>query len=169
MTVHTCHLARAAPAPYRPRRGGYPDAVFTLHGDQFLEGLVRKLEEAPARIHERVAAELQARLAKVIDDQFADAVDPTGKPYLPPKDGGTPMQRTGALRASIRVVARSTPDGVEVQVVPGVDYAGYLQRGTRKMAPRRIVPGNTTAGALKWRAAAREAYAAAVRAWFHGA
>lgn len=143
--------------------------MFTLEGDQYLEELARRLEEAPQRVHDLLAQELQDRLTRVVDDQFADGVDPTGAAYIPPKDGGTPMVRSGALRANIRVVARSTPDGVEVSVVPGVPYAGYLQRGTRKMAPRRIVPGRTTAGAAKWRTAAREAYAAAVRAWFHGA
>jgi hypothetical protein len=133
-------------------------------GFQRLHGTLRKLSEVPSQ----AAADAAVRIADVIDGQFADGVDPTGAAYIPPKDGGTPMVRSGALRANIRVVARSTPDGVEVSVVPGVPYAGYLQRGTRKMAPRRIVPGRTTAGAAKWRTAAREAYAAAVRAWFHG-
>jgi len=142
--------------------------VFTFDDDQFLEKLARKLEEAPDWVHERAARELEDALAKVIDDQFADALDPNGVPYIPPKDGGTPMQRSGALRASVTVQAQSRPDGVEVTVDPGVPYATYLQRGTSRMAPRRIVPGSTTAGAVKWRLAGAEAYRRAVNAWFHG-
>lgn len=142
--------------------------MFTIEGDQFFDDLIRKLEEAPQRVHDRLAQELQPRLAEVIDAQFAEGLDPHGQPYLPPKDGGTPMQRTGALRASIRVVAEATPEGVVVRVLPGVPYATYLQTGTRRMAPRRILPGLTTAGAARWRQAGADAYRAAVNAWFHG-
>ena len=117
--------------------------MFTLEGDQYLEELARRLEEAPQRVHDLLAQELQDRLTRVVDDQFADGVDPTGAAYIPPKDGGTPMVRSGALRANIRVVARSTPDGVEVSVVPGVPW-------TTAIVSPFVRPVTTKLGAVGW-------------------
>lgn len=157
---------RVGEIQHRPRAGYHP-AVFSFEGDQFLERLVQRLEEAPEEIHAYVAQDLQESMAQVIDEQFDKGVDPYDVAYIQPLDGGTPMQRSGALRSGIRVVAQSNQDGVDVNVEPGVPYAKYLQYGTKRMAPRRIVPGQSIL-AVKWRQAGTDAYRKAVEAWIYG-
>lgn len=140
---------------------------FSFEGDQFLERAARLLEEAPRAIHDAVALDLERSLAGVIDQQFTTATDPQGVGYLAPKDGHSPpMQRSGALRAGIGVRCASEWGGVSVTVSSDRPYAAFLQGGTSRMAPRRIVPGSAMTSEA-WRGAVRDAYTRAFNRWFN--
>ena len=47
-----------------------------------------------------------------------------------------PAVDTGRLRASYGASASRTPDGAELEVASGREYAPYLEFGTRRMSPR---------------------------------
>ena len=61
---------------------------------------------------------------------------PNRRPHRASAPGETPARDSGDLVNSIRVL---TPAPETAQVVIGVEYAGYLEYGTRHMEPRPFV------------------------------
>jgi hypothetical protein len=143
--------------------------MFTFSSnDQFLRRLAQRLREAPDRIHRDMERRVRETAEELLEEQFASGRNPYGQPYPPPKDGHLPpMVRTGRLRRGLRVVVSSSADGISLSVQSEAPYAQYLQSGTRRMAPRRIVPG-TTVLAERWRQRLQAACTESVRAWMEG-
>lgn len=52
-----------------------------------------------------------------------------------------PFKRTGGLFRSIRVIKRKEPGQVDfhLRAGDGITYAGYVERGTRRIRPRRYL------------------------------
>lgn len=141
---------------------------FIFRDDPFLKKLADKLREAPRQIHDEMARRMEQKLREVLRAQFAEARDPLGRPYLPPKDGHLPpMRRTGALEDGLTVEAVSTSSGIFLNVTASVEYAKYLQTGTRRMKARQIVPA-TGVLAETWRRAIREANQESIEVWYRG-
>lgn len=64
------------------------------------------------------------------------------KTYAASAPGEPPAVRTGALRTSWQPVVKDIPDGVRLRLNTsqnGKRYPGYLENGTKRMAPRPYV------------------------------
>lgn len=144
--------------------------TFTFRpGDGFLRRMAARLREAPSRVHADMARRTRAAVEGLLAGQFATGTDPYGRPYPPARDrpAGPPMVRTGRLRDSLPVEVEVDRTGVRLSVLPGVSYAEYLQRGTRRMRARLIVPGTTVLAAV-WRARIEAARDETLREWLQG-
>jgi len=126
--------------------------------------LVVRLREAPKRVQAEAARGIAAEVTRLIDEGFDGRSDPYGKPWEPPKDGGTPMERTGRLRRGFRV--RVVPGGVglSVEVTNEAEYARWLQRGTERMEARKMFPDGKLP--KEWRDAFEKVYRDAIAKWY---
>lgn len=138
----------------------------SLRNTGFLRQLALHLREAPKVIQARAAAEIKTKVEELVDQGFATKTDPYGKKWQPPKDGGPTMERTGDLRRGFRVLIVKDARGVgmSLQIVNAQDYAQWLQRGTEKMAPRKMTPDTVIPEAYK--RVFKTAYERAVEAWY---
>lgn len=143
--------------------------TFTFNGgDQFLRRAAQQLREAPQRVRADVCREVERDIKAQLDSQFREGRDPFGRAYPPPKDGrNPPMVRSGALWRGLIVRATADGDAVRIEVISDQEYAGYLQKGTRKMVPRLITPGNSLI-APAWRDAYTRAAKRALDRWIGG-
>lgn len=138
------------------------------NGDQFLRDLAQRFRDAPARVHADMARRCERAVHDLIDEQFRTGTDPFGRPWEPPKDGHSPpMVRTRKLWGGLKIRVDATGSGIQILVASAAEYARYLQYGTWRMLPRRIVPGSGVLVAA-WRAALRAACAAAMARWYSG-
>lgn len=130
-----------------------------------LKRLARLIEQAPQMIRSEAARGIQKGIEGLIKDEFRSKTDPYGAAWKPPKDGGKTMDRTGRLKRGFDVVASPTGEGISIRVTNEQEYAHWLQDGTRRMEPRRMVP---MGGSLpdKWDKVFAEAYKAAFLKWF---
>lgn len=63
--------------------------------------------------------------------EIETGIDPDGRRYATPKDGGTPMRRSGRLLRS----AKTEVSGGRVTITFDAPYAGVLHRRGRKLVP----------------------------------
>lgn len=110
------------------------------------------------------AREIQAEVAKQIDQGFQTKSDPYGSKWLPPKDGNPTMERTGALRRGFVVRVVSNGVGLSLEITNREDYAKWLQAGTSKMVPRKMVPDRAIPA--EWKEIFTRAYDKAIEAWY---
>lgn len=129
-----------------------------------LRQLALRLREAPKRIQELAARRLRTAVLDLIEEGFQSKTDPYGAAWKPPKDGGPTMDRTGRLRRGFDVEVVAAGTGVSLRVTNTQEYAKWLQRGTSRMEPRRMVPDARAAD--KWRRRFDEVYAAALEEWY---
>ena len=101
---------------------------------------IENLKEAPGRI----SAELALTTLRLVAEGFAREADPEGRGWAPRvvevagRDPGRPiLVLTGRMKASFRII-RANARGFVVGT--SVRYAGYHQRGTKRMARRSMVP-----------------------------
>ena len=129
-----------------------------------LKKLAANLRRAPQAIRRDVAARLRTEVKRLVDQGFITKLDPYGSRWKPPQDGGTTMQRTGRLRKGFVVAAKPDGSGIQLLIQNKQEYAQWLQAGTAKMEPRRMVPDD---GPLPqgWRDMIQRAYIAASQAW----
>ena len=72
-----------------------------------------------------------------------------GTPYPPASTPGTPPhRRTGRLQRSVFSEVRERAKSISVYIGARAPYAGYLQRGTRRMAARPFLPSRLAAGTV---------------------
>lgn len=129
-----------------------------------LRQLAINLRQAPKRIQMAAAKEIQAEVARQIDQGFQTKTDPYGSKWQPPKDGGPTMERTGALRRGFVVRVVSNGVGLSLEITNREDYARWLQAGTSKMVPRKMVPDRAMPSA--WKEIFTRAYDRAIAAWY---
>lgn len=129
-----------------------------------LRQLAINLRQAPKRIQMAAAREIQAEVAKQIDQGFQTKSDPYGSKWLPPKDGNPTMERTGALRRGFVVRVVSNGVGLSLEITNREDYAKWLQAGTSKMVPRKMVPDRAIPA--EWKEIFTRAYDKAIEAWY---
>lgn len=115
------------------------------------------------------AREIQAEVTKQIDRGFQTKTDPYGSKWQPPKDGGAIMERSGALRRGFVVRVLSNGAGLSLEITNREDYAKWLQVGTAKMAPRKLVPDSNRVMPAIWKEIFTRAYARAIAAWYASA
>lgn len=105
---------------------------------------LRKAFEGLSRqgMHE-VSKVLAAEALHQLDEEFEESRDPYNRPWAPPKrrKRGTlraakPLIDTGRMRSSFH--ARPRRGGFVVST--DVRYAGYHQKGTRRMVKRQMLP-----------------------------
>lgn len=130
-----------------------------------LQGDFGALEDLQARIRavtqpgfkEAVARRLTGTAIKLLADQFRSSRNPYGVPWKPPMHRkGKPLLDTGRLRAASVGQVASGASGAVVRVVIPVEYASYLQDGTRRMERRQIVPDRAGGLGPTWTAAFRK-------------
>ena len=133
---------------------------------QPLKRMALALREAPRYVQQEAANEIARGILRLIDQGFISGADPYGAAWKPPKDGHTPpMIRSGRLRRGYDVkVVRTGSVGYSVQITNSAPYAGYLQKGTGRMAPRQHVPGSTLP--TPYRELMKSAYDAAIARWW---
>lgn len=122
------------------------------------------LKQAPRRIQQDAAKQIQRELTKTIDKEFETKTDPYGKAWKPPKDGGETMQKSGRLRRGFVVEVVPGGVGLSVRVTNEAEYAKWLQKGTEKMEARRMIPDGTLPEA--WKRIFDDAYATAIAKWY---
>ena len=98
--------------------------------------------ELAARANREAAEGLQALVAQ----EFAEGRGPDGEAWPAPKDGGRPGYRSGALASAASVDAYGSRLLLRA---PGVAYARFFTRGTRKMAARPVFPAGKLPPAWK--------------------
>ncbi len=108
--------------------------------------LIDRLGEL-ASVPSRVAKDASKRIAKLIDDQFNNGVDPYGNPWAPLmpatlKKGRRPppLTDTRAMRDGVSVAPRA---GAGVAIEIDADYAQFHQGGTANMEARPILPAES--------------------------
>jgi phage gpG-like protein len=130
-----------------------------------LQGDFGALEDLQARIRavtqpgfkEAVARRLTGTAIKLLADEFRKSQNPYGAPWKPPKHRkGKPLLDTGRLRAASVGQTASSASGAVVRVVIPVEYASFLQDGTRFMERRQIVPDRAGGLGPIWTAAFRK-------------
>jgi phage gpG-like protein len=109
-------------------------------GMQRLEENLRKLAEIPSR----AAVEASVEITKELKREFASGKDPYGRAWAPLKPStiksgrrAPPLTDTGTLRDGTEAKPLR---GAGIAVTVGAPYGVYHQAGTRKMAPRKILP-----------------------------
>lgn len=137
-----------------------------------LQGDFGGLEDLQARIRkitqpgfkEAIARRLTGTVIKLLADQFRASRDPYGNPWKPPMHRkGKPLLDTGRLRAAAVGQTARQESGSVVRVVIPVEYASYLQDGTRRMARRQIVPDRAGGLGPTWTGAMRKEIEKAVQ------
>lgn len=118
---------------------------------------LRKVEEGAWKrgTFSQFASDVEAEL----DEQFEQGRDPYGSAWSPRKTGGTwpLLNRTGRLRSNRFVQRVAGSDTVtRLLMIFRQPYAGFLHRGTRYMAARKIVPERVLPDA--WRAKLQSAF-----------
>lgn len=83
----------------------------------------------------RAAARKLNKAAHFLRGQVVEAISTSTRANGPSEAGEPPHADTGKLRQSIQV-RQATPDSLEAEVGSTLDYAGYLEYGTRIMAAR---------------------------------
>ena len=131
-----------------------------------LKRLALRLREAPKRIQRIAAKNVAAAVEELIDEGFRQRKDPYGKRWTPPKDGGTPMERTGRLRSGFRVRVVPGGAGFSVEITNKAEYAQWLQRGAVGLEARMMVPGARMSAT--WKRRIDDVYAAAIEEWYRG-
>ena len=110
-----------------------------------IRGDLGRLEDLLESFHRLASPDFKAALVVDLAEatitlllrEFATGRDPSGKPWPPPKRGDNlPMIRTGKLMTGFSY--KPGPDGFEIQNTQ--EYSGYLQDGTSRMAPRKMLP-----------------------------
>ena len=133
---------------------------------QPLRRMATMLREAPRYVQQEAANEIARGILKLIDQGFVSGADPYGTAWRPPKDGHIPpMIRSGKLRRSYNVkVVRTGSVGYSIEITNSTAYAGFLQKGTSRMAARPQVPG--AALPTVYRNLFKECYDAAIARWW---
>lgn len=137
---------------------------FKVKNNGQLRQLALALREAPKRIQAAAAAEIKREVEAEIDRGFQRNVDPAGNAWQRPKDGGPTMQRTGALRRGFTVEVVFNGIGLSLRISNAEAYAKWLQRGTEKLVPRKMVPDAALPPSYK--KIFDTAYANAIAAWY---
>lgn len=130
-----------------------------------LKKLASNLRRAPQAIRQDVAARLRTEVKLLISRGFVTKLDPYKLRWKPPQDGGRTMQRTGQLRRGFLVTAKPDGSGIQMLIQNKQDYALWLQIGTEKMVPRRMVPDGPLPFA--WTALIERSYRFASQAWLN--
>ena len=124
-----------------------------------------------ASVPSQVAPKIAQRIAKAIDKQFTDGVDPYGRPWAPLRPRTLakgrhppPLTNTGAGRRSVRVVPAR---GAGVRITVGKGYMGIHQDGDPpRMVDRKILPEG--AAPKSWTKIYQEEISKSVRAKLRG-
>jgi len=138
------------------------------------------IAEAPRRLPELVAREVEREVMPAIQEGFNKRQDPYGVDWPQPKAGNPPLERTGQGRRSYQVIrskrgsrwvvlvmnlARAARSGVYYM---GILQAGYIHWRSRMMQlPRRQVP-DTKRLPPRWAERFKTAARRADRAWRMG-
>ncbi len=100
-----------------------------------------------ASVPSRVAKDASKRIAKLIDDQFNDGVDPYGQPWAPLMPATIakgrrppPLTDTRELRDGVSVSPRRG-SGIAIDIES--DYGQFHQLGTDNMLARPILPAGS--------------------------
>lgn len=83
----------------------------------------------------RAAARKLNKAAHFLRSEVVQIISTSTRANGPSEAGEPPHADTGKLRQSIQV-RQATPDSLEAEVGSTLDYAGYLEYGTRIMAAR---------------------------------
>ena len=108
-----------------------------------LQKLAQSLAATPAKLT-RGLATASTEIRKLVADEFSTGKNPWGRAWPAPKDGGTPLRRTGALANSISVES----DGGKIVAKAGVPYARFLQRGRKASRSGPLRPGERRKSAI---------------------
>lgn len=116
--------------------------------EQGLSKLIARAHEiASKQTHEKLTTRARDVIASQMKREFRTGVGPNAVPWPKPKDGGTPMVRTGALRSSGYALVA---DPITVRFGFGKGYAGILQRGTKRTSSRALVPPDPPSAGPVW-------------------
>lgn len=89
-----------------------------------------------SKIEQEIAKAVASDLASLIDREFAAKTNPDGVPWAPRKKDGQPFDNRDTIRSSIRVEAR----GSEISITSTKPYTGFLDKGTKYIEARPMVP-----------------------------
>lgn len=137
---------------------------FKVKNNGQLRQLAIALREAPRHIQKAAAAEIKREVEAEIDRGFQRKIDPMGNAWQSPKDGGPTMQRTGNLRRGFTVEVVPGGVGLSLRISNAEAYAKWLQKGTERMAPRKMVPDAALPPSYK--RIFDTAYENAIAAWY---
>lgn len=109
----------------------------------FKSSIDKAIHQIEGGFEENLLAATMEWHAGVVEDMLVG--DRSGREYRIPGStrtyrasmpGEAPATRTGALRNSYRFRTRNTTSGLVGEVGSYLDYAVYLENGTKRMAPR---------------------------------
>lgn len=113
----------------------------SVRGLQHLRQHALQFKGAPKKVLNQMAAAGKTIFEEMVEECFAKRSDPYGKPWAPAKDGHLPqLERSGQLKDGFLVKLVDTGLQKSVAIYNAQFYSVYLQKGTQKMEPRKVVP-----------------------------
>lgn len=124
------------------------------NGTRAILRLRKKIQGLQQNLMPEIVEEIGKAALSTVEASFDRGVDPDGKPWASPKDGGKPLVRTGRLRDSFRIQwtgklgFRIVSDAIDQRSSPKFQRktSTILPRGPRKYA--QLVTGER---AIVWR------------------